>query len=412
MSASDLELPSDLIDDMEEWEEEEEPSCSIVPVENKGLGVVALLDFALGDLILEEDPLCVFPSEIMVYAKNGDTDDIKNKTIQEVERLVGNLTPEESKAFWDFNDKFSSQPKAVKSVVGIVKTNALPLGATETEYDANDTTQAGMFFTICRVNHSCVPNASYNWNATLHKETLYAIADIKQGEEITVSYFMHNPPYEERTKQMRDSFGFVCSCPECKICSEDSVEKEKRDNLRRRIKVLDHHLTLTETPPPVRMAQARELLKLYVEAGITAPYYRSRTLYDMFNLTSKQEFAFLEEAYELEVYDSGPASDNSVKYWQQFPRSIRMGDEYKGRCYVCGFDLTKICSNCRTVWYCSREHQILHWPEHKLECGSECRTQTQAVKIASTAATVTAPATAAAAISVPATCKPAHQWPN
>ena len=28
----------------------------------------------------------------------------------------------------------------------------------------------------------------------------------------------------------------------------------------------------------------------------------------------------------------------------------------------------KRCNDCRTVRYCSRECQVAHWPEHKLEC--------------------------------------------
>eukprot|EP00887_Chlorella_sp_A99_P006705 scaffold3.g6705.t1 len=39
-------------------------------------------------------------------------------------------------------------------------------------------------------------------------------------------------------------------------------------------------------------------------------------------------------------------------------------------CTVCGMrgDRLKICSRCRTAHYCSREHQLEHFPAHKREC--------------------------------------------
>ncbi len=35
---------------------------------------------------------------------------------------------------------------------------------------------------------------------------------------------------------------------------------------------------------------------------------------------------------------------------------------------ACGVDATLICSGCRSVRYCSKDHQKAHWGEHKLSC--------------------------------------------
>ena len=37
-------------------------------------------------------------------------------------------------------------------------------------------------------------------------------------------------------------------------------------------------------------------------------------------------------------------------------------------CIVCGKEASKLCSACQTTHYCSKEHQKLHWKEHKLHC--------------------------------------------
>lgn len=43
-----------------------------------------------------------------------------------------------------------------------------------------------------------------------------------------------------------------------------------------------------------------------------------------------------------------------------------MSTNYK--CGHCGKSATKICSKCKSIAYCSVEHQRLHWSEHKLHC--------------------------------------------
>jgi hypothetical protein len=37
-------------------------------------------------------------------------------------------------------------------------------------------------------------------------------------------------------------------------------------------------------------------------------------------------------------------------------------------CSFCGVVATQICSKCKTVAYCSVEHQRLHWSTHKKNC--------------------------------------------
>lgn len=32
---------------------------------------------------------------------------------------------------------------------------------------------------------------------------------------------------------------------------------------------------------------------------------------------------------------------------------------------------SNVCSKCKSVWYCGREHQKLHWKEHKKVCSAE-----------------------------------------
>ncbi|KAK6992808.1 hypothetical protein R3P38DRAFT_2568904 [Favolaschia claudopus] len=40
------------------------------------------------------------------------------------------------------------------------------------------------------------------------------------------------------------------------------------------------------------------------------------------------------------------------------------------RCAVCDRQTALWCSRCHEVWYCSPEHNIQAWPEHRLQCRS------------------------------------------
>ena len=43
-------------------------------------------------------------------------------------------------------------------------------------------------------------------------------------------------------------------------------------------------------------------------------------------------------------------------------------NESTNRCPVCNKESTKICSRCKSVWYCSVDHQHQDWKRHKPTC--------------------------------------------
>jgi hypothetical protein len=73
---------------------------------------------------------------------------------------------------------------------------------------------AGVFPHAARFNHHCNPNACFTYNTSIERETIHAMRDIKEGEEITISYCdtIHDTPL--RTWELKH-YGFTCSCPAC-----------------------------------------------------------------------------------------------------------------------------------------------------------------------------------------------------
>ena len=59
---------------------------------------------------------------------------------------------------------------------------------------------------------------------------VYALRDLKRGEEVTVAYFNFMLPYEERKEKARRKWGFECGCRLCQLDGNDpkgEIERKK-----------------------------------------------------------------------------------------------------------------------------------------------------------------------------------------
>jgi hypothetical protein len=127
--------------------------------------------------------------------------------------------------------------------------------------------QTGSRTSICplaaRFNHSCVPNASFAWNARLGQITIYAIVSIPADTQIKLSY---ERPYQTTSSRRAklSAYGFTCACP---ACSDASCCSDVR---RSRMLLLDARIRtgrrqLWRSPVP---KAALELIRLLKEEGL------------------------------------------------------------------------------------------------------------------------------------------------
>lgn len=122
---------------------------------------------------------------------------------------------------------------------GIVKTNALPCGS--------GSPVAGIYPTLCLINHSCLPNSQNTWNSDVEHETIHAIRPISCGEEITISYDSGGPS-TTRQAFLKEAFGFRCSCG---VCSLPLSALRDSDTRRLLIQRIDDRIG-----DPIRMASS------------------------------------------------------------------------------------------------------------------------------------------------------------
>lgn len=75
----------------------------------------------------------------------------------------------------------------------------------------------GVFKYTSRVNHSCSPNAAWQWNEQTGQLEGTTLRSVRHGEEITAGYYF-GVKYENilrRRQRLLYIFGFVCQCERC-----------------------------------------------------------------------------------------------------------------------------------------------------------------------------------------------------
>ncbi|KAJ1720402.1 hypothetical protein LPJ61_006165, partial [Coemansia biformis] len=65
------------------------------------------------------------------------------------------------------------------------------------------------------LNHSCLPNAGFAYSTTSGRQVVRALADIAEGDEVTLSYTDGLLPRTERQKLLSAVYFFECTCAKC-----------------------------------------------------------------------------------------------------------------------------------------------------------------------------------------------------
>ncbi|KAF2746377.1 SET domain-containing protein, partial [Sporormia fimetaria CBS 119925] len=182
----------------------------------KGYGCFAIKPIKRGTRIIAESPLIFCP--VAFYYEN----DIKEP--------FSKLSPEQQALYFTLhsahNQDPSKYPKHIHpsvdesercrieeqrkarmakeaSVVSIFQTNCMQMEG-----------GAAVFPYCARFNHSCNANATFSWNPAIWKQTVHAMRDIEEGEEITISYCDITLDRASRRWELMH-YGFECECPAC-----------------------------------------------------------------------------------------------------------------------------------------------------------------------------------------------------
>ncbi|KIJ24207.1 hypothetical protein M422DRAFT_258630 [Sphaerobolus stellatus SS14] len=181
------------------------PPCSyeIRDIHSKGKGVVALRDIAMGEIIMMERPIFFYP--MMTFAE------LQERIFND---LVAKMQPRTRERFLSLSNVKDS---TVPHLLGIQATNSMemPLKEGAERY-------GGVFLDISRINHSCGPNTTRQWNRYLFVTIVQASRNIRAGEEITTWYEPVNKSHADRRFDLERKYKFKCTCGYCTNTSTTS----------------------------------------------------------------------------------------------------------------------------------------------------------------------------------------------
>ncbi|GAA5986816.1 hypothetical protein JCM10908_000909 [Rhodotorula pacifica] len=208
------------------------------------LGAFATRSIPAGTLVLNDSPLFTLDAPLQAYlfqrvqagGGGGPTpvegeDDAEDETPakdldefleRNIKTMLSWKTDEQRRQFWELASTRPDLPPAY----AIFATNAV-----QTHGEIG-----GMFLLLSRFNSSCRPTLSRPaWDAESHSTKLYALRDIKAGEELTWTYL--NVTYEfegveARKEELRQVFHFECCCV---ACDDNTVSPAERIASERRL---------------------------------------------------------------------------------------------------------------------------------------------------------------------------------
>ncbi|KAF5376480.1 hypothetical protein D9615_008624 [Tricholomella constricta] len=197
-----------------------------------GIGMFATRDIKMGDLIMSERPLLASPIVIPPLIPNfpegfeltlSQSLEAKMAEFEKcLENSLGRMLPENRAAFLALHNCHTEDGSG--PIFGRIRTNGFGIiqKTEKSGLEAGDYGCVGVFNAISRVNHSCAPNAIYDFTVASFSCQLRAIRDIKTDEEIFISYCSTSEPTAARQAKLKP-YGFECTCRVCSDPTSDAL---------------------------------------------------------------------------------------------------------------------------------------------------------------------------------------------
>lgn len=268
------------------------PSLKVVLVEGKGRGVLANDQIKLGELLMRIPPLAWLKSSAENSKDEDDHDQgpdplslvpmLMNGSstrtmswLQVLSHSKGKGEPKVAIPIDQLNELFSSDHALIPSapapidasrVESVVLSNAFgdrfedPVLSSLTTASPRPPLApfVGLWPQFSLINHSCLPKAVHyaTSGGTL---IVRASTDLRQGEEVTISYLGEDDfsPVAMRQEALGRRFGFRCDCPRCRL--EESLPPSLTNLLHRihkniKRKLMPSFQSAVEEDDPVKLA--------------------------------------------------------------------------------------------------------------------------------------------------------------
>ena len=249
----------------------------VARVAGKGVGLIALLDFAIGDELVREKPLVVLPG---AECAGQPADSARGAIARGAETAAAlALLPEAQHAA--AMALLDAWHPGAPTPLGIARTNAVPLSTAR----GGSSRRSALFALTCRINHACKANALYVWRDDLERELVFAMRPIAAGEEITVSYHQRYAPIAARKAALAAGFNFDCCCTACAEHSAAPADQATSDARMRELQdTIDAVPRVGYRDQAGALAMCERVLQLMSAEGLDTPVDTGCIHYDAFQM--------------------------------------------------------------------------------------------------------------------------------
>ncbi|KAH9949134.1 hypothetical protein B0H21DRAFT_729680 [Amylocystis lapponica] len=230
----------------------------IEPTPGKGVGMFATRAIVAGELVCAERPTYAIRLGLKCAYDELDTGALQCNALR-------GLGESARTALLALKNSYSESD--IDPIRGTLLTNVLPIDITEKPDKNPDNTFHGCFTTLSRANHSCRPNANYFFSFSTFHGQFWAMRDIAEGEEITISYAELTDSRAARQARLSSRFFFTCACETCTLSPLLQRESDaRREGLARLI------ARIADESPRVPVKTLEEGLRWAEQEGLTVHY--------------------------------------------------------------------------------------------------------------------------------------------
>ena len=183
-----------------------------------GKGSFASRDIQRGDLILSEKPIFFLPTTAPEPLRRLS-----------IEATVRNMSPAHLDSYLSLKNSHDKCTSSSDPLLGIFDTNSFTISEDN----------SGICLGGSRFNHSCSPNACFDFDSDTGELRIHALTAISHGEEIFISYIsrrcLYGSPRRSRQSILHNGYHFTCVCS---LCSLPEAESKISDVRRHRLNEL------------------------------------------------------------------------------------------------------------------------------------------------------------------------------
>lgn len=290
-----------------------------------GLAMFAQKDLKRGQRILVETPLL----HIGPFSDEERSD--SSIVWTHIDQALFDLASHDWLTFKNLKNGHEGDPTLQRlsqgPLFGRVLTNSITASTSSASYD----TLSLVFDRMSRLNHSCKANVSFAWNKVTQHGAIFALRDIAEGEELTLSYYGTNGEYEERRGRLKETYNFECKC---ELCTADETECLASDQRRTEIKEISARFGKTTESaffPTPNLKLGRRLIELIEIEGT-----RGQSVADTYLIAASialhfsdvaRGIVFLRRHGESKMHEAG-VDHPDLKNWPEWLRDPKIMPVY------------------------------------------------------------------------------------